>query len=1236
MDNEQSPALAYMAPQARGMSDLDAFNELMKDVDITEEEEQLTAGKNTQIMEVYKNADEAQQQQAAPVQAKPVQQVNPADVAAPPKSGALPKDQRKARDDRFAERQAMTDLGGAVADVALGVSAGSRSIGRNIYNGVVDFLDTVENFAAEKGLGSGDVFSSASRWDDPIGAAAGKDMSTTTGVAKGVTEFVAPLIAIAGSGGSNLAVMGYGAAYNFLAIDPKEQKLQDSLKKTWLRNIPVVADILEGISSKPDDSAMVGRMKNVAMGVGFDAAFLGVTYSASKLYRKITELRSPKSLSDMVNNVADTPKVQADVVPNQVVVDDPKLSNVGTAGEQLELEAFEKGMAQSGHEAPVVSIQVDGTPGVNLTSAETGGLLDNWHNLWSSIDDPRAYKTLPDVERDAAGLALSKDPDMVTKLATWKMGDAPLTSEQVRALQFIQDDATRALGNIADELATDPNNLVFQSKFAKAVDALEMMDKTSSANASTTGVAFRTEQAVASALGVSEKEVPRIVGAQGRKKAMDEYVRSMGGADTVKKAGANVQILRDLSKISKTPDMEFVKSLRDVSYRSGYMRTGDALTKIALNGMLSSPSTVSKAVMSNTTMVAFTSVENYVEVGIGLAKGVFVKNAQRRTLGQANARLSGLMSGFSEAFTPAWKSMKTLKSPRMVRQDLVDAGAKSMQQDDIAFKAIAARGETTGVAGHIVDALSLKQVPVRVLVGTDTFFNHVNYKSFISGEAAALEERMLKAGMAVDDIAEAVTKFKANPPPDVMRAADDFAASGTFTKELEGVALAVDEFIGEANNYIPVARVVVPFFKTKANIVTEVIQRSPFAPLISKQFRTAWSAGGKSQNEALAKVVTGTTTLGVLAWMASQGRISGVGSENLEIQRAMKDNKTVALPTSIKVGDTWVSVVGLDPLASMVNAASFASKASGHLEAGEYQELVVAIAANLGALLSPEEMTDSMTDALTIFRGDRGYADVLAQLPSRFTPAAGIVTDIRQTIDPTTRQSTLGQIKDFNDFMETVKMRYKNQIPYYSKTLSAQRNVWGETLEIPDGLGPDAVSVLASTNSDGMQLKAVIETLDDYFDNNKEAIDSFNAMSSGAINGKIPMELPSRYLKNQYGSGYRMTPREYGVYQRYAAGLDAFTDSPLNAKVGTMKELFYDVAVEYDLFDRDIGELTPGQFLEVSGKFSRIMMTFKEVANTKILGYAEEENGPTVLDKMMAPAYKTRILYEQETIRGGN
>jgi len=222
-------------------------------------------------------------------------------------------------------------------------------------------------------------------------------------------------------------------------------------------------------------------------------------------------------------------------------------------------------------------------------------------------------------------------------------------------------------------------------------------------------------------------------------------------------------------------------------------------------------------------------------------------------------------------------------------------------------------------------------------------------------------------------------------------------------------------------------------------------------------------------------------------------------------------------------------------------------------------------------------------------------------------------------------------------------MKYQNQIPYFSKDLAAERNVWGEVLQVPDGFGPDAFSPFSHTDNTGMELKKTLEKMEDFYDINKENISAF--VTNFEL--KIPSRTIPNIIKAPEATSYRLTPHEFGMYQQLRAGIDPESGEALKLKgiakdsyqaimeenlmVGrSLKDQFYDVMEKYNMFNTDLKDLDPKTYKAVVSELSIRLSIMKEVADLQIVEYGD------VKENMLRENEQARSISDRNTLRGVN
>lgn len=1270
------------------------------------------------------------------------------------------------------ETERMIGQAGTVAlDAAAGVSLGFRDIARNTYNGLVTLSNAAEDFAANKGIGSGDIISESNKWQDEFGQQVGSELDTTGQVTRAVTNFATPLLATMATGGTFAVGMGVNAAYNFLVVDPDQARLSDHLKDTGLREVPIVTDVLDFLRHKPDDSELTSRFKNLIEGAGIDSAVGLMLLGASRAYSGIKNLRKPKIVEvasqevdklktpaapvENVPTAIDTPANQLSIEeqgkilqqefnpPDQmqlekilpineylknpvrpgtdgvlkeipaftveprkfgdvtleydpsnfsVFASDAKGNYIGQVALNFELQdgkhvlasgstyiepahrqkdvarqmyqyikdnigeikpsmsqspagkAFTAGriakdqelakVLQKDTEIAYQELAAKKAAAPEIGSPEEVAQLDLFEKQWATIglDQPSVYTKpdtgetllrlandeildyadklikqgkgeffrvpMSDAETKAAADLMKNDPNIIKKIITADPNTTVLTDKETMVLGYLVGQKEASLGEAISFAVANINDDAALIKFGRELENYSRYADLQSGANSAKGATLRSIKILGQLANAGDKEALAMLGAQGRAKYAQGLIDQYGGREAIKSNVRNLEFIKELSKVNKMPNADFGVRMNEVIQLSKWNKIENAIIKVALNGMLSSPMTGAKALITNAATTFKTGIDNYISVGVGKALGT----QDARTLVEANAHMEGMLTGYLESVEPAMNVVKTGVVTKNVRMDLAESAGKIFSQEDAMFKA---GGAWASKYGAMADKVIT--TPTRVLMGIDTYWQRVNYMGVVNSEAI---RSGLGRGLQGAELESYIQAFKAKPPAGVVFKADQVAAANTMAKDLTGFAESMDNVITDSGKYLPFNRVILPFFKTNMNLIEYTVKNSPFAPMLSQDFKMAMARGGRDRDEALARVISGSAAIAGFTYLAHKGLVTGRNTDNPEIERALKDNKTVAPETSIKVGDTWVSIQGLEPLSTMVDMAVLFNKSAGYVSEQEYMEAATAMLIMANEVATPEQLTDSLSGLLNVIKGKQGAQEYLATIPSRFTPFGALMTDVRQTTDTTTRSTR------FKDFYDTVKARWANQVPYLSKTLPAERNTWGEKLLIPDGIGIDAISPLATTSDDGMALKRALTNMDDYYEMNKD-------VTAGLY--KFDIRMPAKIMKNPFANvQYQLTPQEYSAYMVYRSGIDAVTGEKLMNR--TLKEAVSSVVKKYGAETRRPQDYDPKVYAAMVGELSQIFVQYTNVADKLILQFGDV--GP----KLKEQADKYRSFEELKNV----
>lgn len=497
-----------------------------------------------------------------------------------------------------------------------------------------------------------------------------------------------------------------------------------------------------------------------------------------------------------------------------------------------------------------------------------------------------------------------------------------------------------------------------------------------------------------------------------------------------------------------------------------------------INGLLSSPVSHAKNVVSNTTfglyqiperlMAAFYS--NVLPPGVRSFKALVPgSEADKIAYDEALTMIQSLRNGLVEGF------------------DLASTAFKNNQPNDLMSKIEAQRGTTLpsissagfGIEqdkwfGKAIDYYGTAvTLPGRMLMAEDEFFKGVLYRmelnTQITRRSKSIYREALDSGMPEADAlakaeAEAISLFQ-NPPRDLDEAASLFAQKGTFTNELPPALKNLQQTFNH-----PALKIVVPFFKTPANIGLQVIERTPFAPL-SSQWREEIAKGGVYRDMALAKVTLGSAVLATFAALAGEGRITGRGpARKADRDALIRDGWQ---PYSIKVGDKYYSYNGMEPVSALLAvAADYAEYAQHETDASKIEEVFLGGTYGLYEYLKEQPYLQGVAEVAKLLgTTQQGTVDgkkVVDGLVKQFggfviggSPAgvySSFLAGIERLSDPTNKDTRASPELPMGvrGFFEAYN-KYKSRIPYFNEDLPETLNLWGDATKSGTGAAYEMV-----------------------------------------------------------------------------------------------------------------------------------------------------------------------------------
>lgn len=616
---------------------------------------------------------------------------------------------------------------------------------------------------------------------------------------------------------------------------------------------------------------------------------------------------------------------------------------------------------------------------------------------------------------DAAGGFQGPRRGVVSNKETQLLAELANTTSETIAKRGYDSQGMLALRN---RLADSSDNLV---KMARAAKGGSEADLIAFQEALPTHVVLQAEVSGATA------EIGRSL-QQFKITAQTEKVRQKLIRDIIESGGGRELIER---KAAALADIDDPAAFARMAGKINAATTKDKVTELWINGLLSGIPTHVVNAGSNGLVAAYSIPERLMTAGFstleaGARRAVGAAPAAERVyIREAAAKLSGMIRGMKKATVAAYKQFRFEDAPELFsRVSKVEGRYQSI----------------SGLKGK------LARIPTRALESSDVFFKMINY----SGELEALAARDgIKRGLSGEKLRMHVALLLNETPETMAARAWKTAEINTFTRPLreqEGIITAAGRKTQELAQNHALIKAIAPFVRTPVNIFKFTGERTPLG-FFMKDMRNALKSPA-SRNEALAKVVMGTSTAAVAFNAAWEGQITGGGPTDPNERRILR--QTGWQPYSIKIGDTYYSLARFEPLGSLVGIAADTAEVakSGVLSRGEYGKLSGMVMAAFARNATNKTFMRGFTEAISAIDPNNPTGSperFIEQLvASAATPT--FVAQMAKAEDPV--------IRDVRGIIDRIKSRF----PGMSGEVRPLLNLWGETISREGGYANNLLS----------------------------------------------------------------------------------------------------------------------------------------------------------------------------------
>ena len=490
-----------------------------------------------------------------------------------------------------------------------------------------------------------------------------------------------------------------------------------------------------------------------------------------------------------------------------------------------------------------------------------------------------------------------------------------------------------------------------------------------------------------------------------------------------------------LRKMTPKQRGEILKTMKQHTESSRFKKMMDGIIRFRSSMMLSGPSTIEAAALSNFAKMWTEPLVEWVgSIGFGSAKKLERTRAlaqyagTRRFMGQAwaNAR-EALRTGqhITDPFTTKMEDMKDQNIQEMswVRRNLWERGVHAphmalMFLDELVKSA---RSRALVYADTVVE---MAEESVKRSDGTDLVVHEGDPHIFQGDE---FEARLRKNLSSKFDLKTGRLRDK-----EILREVRE----STFTNELEGTVGKVFNLVANAGGGAG-RLIAVPFIRAPMNIVSEGLMYLPIPVAWTARQRNIMKTGSVvAQKKLKARKMLGAAAFGGVFMAAEEELITGSGPSDYKQNKLWRESGYE--PYSIKVGDEWVRYSKLGPIGmfmGIVADINWISKMDTHgtnagdalIEyGGAVQHALVANVLNKAYFSSLNQLMDGIQDP------DKNV-DFWQNWIASFTP--NVLAQMNG--DDNVREAT--------SFMEKIQRR----LPVISEKLGKQYDFYGQPITKP-------------------------------------------------------------------------------------------------------------------------------------------------------------------------------------------
>lgn len=525
----------------------------------------------------------------------------------------------------------------------------------------------------------------------------------------------------------------------------------------------------------------------------------------------------------------------------------------------------------------------------------------------------------------------------------------------------------------------------------------------------------------------------------------------------------------------------------------------DFIFRVWYNMLLSSPATHSTNFIGTGANFLYDLLENTGAAMLG--QGKRFSNAERVRAREVGYRVWGALRGMATAKT--WQDARqSLNTGQTGNSPNSKTGGSNVYTGN---------NKAAGFASGLLES------PTRVMAGTDEWWRGVLQMSNMYGLAV---RNAGNKGLKGKAFWNEVDNLIGNPTKEMIDATNDYTKVLQFLDKPSWIG----ETLSRAQNAGPnagvtervgkgIIKMAVPFVNTPDALIRTAIRRSGFLTPLERENIKGWKAGGAERDKVKARMIMGSALAFWVAAQAVNGNIAGAGPSDYQKKAEWLGSHQ---ENSIKVGDKWHSIQGLEPVSTnILGIATLVERLkNGEISQDDYGKSARSLAQGVGAVLTENSYLEGFNNLIEAGSADpakaeRAFENFLINIASSATPA--IVRQSARVDDPAVRDTT-----GDGSFGDRLEGRVKSGLPGKTGELPQRYDVYGRP-QSRDIAGPEMATRFLQKDVEKDPAVLELARLGDLSD---KVLVGAPGKSGVKVNGETRRLTAEEFQRYQHLSGY--------------------------------------------------------------------------------------------------------------------